>query len=212
MAHRQLIFKTPQADLKQRYPRWVEIGLVLSLLVTVSLFLAFQRFETSLVLKNIVEEPLKVEKIPRTEMLKPPPKPERPKIPVEAEADEEMPEDFDIDEIFDYPQELADVPPPPEEDEPVVEFHAVSVKPREIKRVNPVYPELAQKAGIEAQVVVKVLINTRGEVEDALILKGHPLFDAAALTAARQFRFTPAEQRDRKVKVWISIPFNFRLN
>ena len=79
------------------------------------------------------------------------------------------------------------------------------------KRVEPVYPELAKKANLEGTVVVKVLLNTKGEVEATEVLKSHELFDNAALTAAKQFRFTPARQRDRLVRVWVSIPFKFRL-
>ncbi len=106
---------------------------------------------------------------------------------------------------------MEELPPPPEEEEPIVPFFALSEKPVEIKRVNPVYPELAKKAGIEGTVVVKVLVNTKGDVEKVEILKSHPLLDEAAVNAAKQFKFKPGKQRDRYVKVWVSIPFNFRL-
>jgi TonB family protein len=50
-------------------------------------------------------------------------------------------------------------------------------------------------------------------VAEAQILKssGNDALDEAALTAARQARFTPARQKDMPVKVWVSIPFNFYL-
>jgi protein TonB len=73
-----------------------------------------------------------------------------------------------------------------------------------IKHVNPVYPELAKKAGIEGMVVVKVLVNTKGDVEKAEIFKSHALLDKAAIDAARQFKFKPGKQRDKYVKVWVS--------
>ena len=112
---------------------------------------------------------------------------------------------------IDFTQPVEELPPPPEEEEPIVPFHALSEKPVVIKRVEPVYPELARKAGIEGRVIVKVLINTKGDVEKVEVIKSHPLLDQAAIEAAKQFKFKPGKQRDRYVKVWMTIPFNFRL-
>lgn len=100
--------------------------------------------------------------------------------------------------------------------EPVVEplqFWKVERKPQELHRVVPIYPEMARNAGIEGRVVVAVVIDTVGSVASATILasSGNSMLDAAALDAARGFRFTPAYQRDRPVPVQTSIPFSFRL-
>jgi protein TonB len=70
---------------------------------------------------------------------------------------------------------------------------------------------LAKKVGAEGLVVLKVLINTKGDVEKVKVIKSNPLLDEAAITAVRQFKFQPGKQRDRYVKVWMSIPFRFRL-
>ena len=59
--------------------------------------------------------------------------------------------------------------------------------------------------------VVKVLVNTKGDVEAVEVLKSHPLLDESAIAAAKQYKFTPGKQRDKFVKVWVSIPFNFKL-
>jgi protein TonB len=50
-------------------------------------------------------------------------------------------------------------------------------------------------------------------VKETLILKGVPNtgLDEAAMDAIRRTKFHPAEQRERPVGVWISIPVNFRL-
>lgn len=113
-------------------------------------------------------------------------------------------------------------PPPPSEpltvktptantEPPIVPFYSLSEKPTETKRVEPAYPELAKKAGIEGAVVVKVLVNTAGKVEKVEVLKSHPLLDEAAIAAAKQFEFTPGKVQGEAVKVWLSIPFNFSL-
>jgi len=211
MSHKKLLYKDPAVDLRLKYQKWFEVSLVVALGLTILLFYAFDKFNSTATLQKQVDTEITVEEIPPTQQIKKPPPPARPKIPIESE-DEDIPEDLTIEEeSFDFEQEVEDLPPPPEEEEPIVPFYALSDKPVEIKRVNPVYPELAKKAGIEGTVVVKVLVNTKGDVEKVEILKSHPLLDEAAVTAAKQFKFTPGKQRDKFVKVWVSIPFNFKL-
>lgn len=211
MAHKQLLYTDPEVDLRRKYPKWFELAMIIAILLTTLIFYAFKRFESSVQLAKVEDQEIKMEQIPPTQQIQKPPPPAKPKIPVESE-DEDIPEDLTIEEEqFDFEQEVEELPPPPEEEEPIVPFFALSDKPVEIKRVNPVYPELAKKAGIEGTVVVKVLVNTKGDVEKVEILKSHPLLDEAAVTAAKQFKFKPGKQRDRFVKVWVSIPFNFRL-
>lgn len=94
----------------------------------------------------------------------------------------------------------------------IVPFYALTEKPVEIERVNPVYPSLAQKSKIEGTVVVKVLVGINGNVEKVEVLKSHPLLDNAAVEAAKQFKFVPGKQNGKPVKTWVSIPFNFKLH
>lgn len=94
-----------------------------------------------------------------------------------------------------------------------VSFVLLEKPPKAIKQVNPRYPDLARKGGVEGKVLVEVLIDLNGEVESARVIKASPenFFDEAALEAARQWEFSPATQRDKPVKVLYQIPFNFRL-
>ncbi|MCK6620732.1 MAG: energy transducer TonB [Calditrichaceae bacterium] len=213
MAHRQLMYKEPEADLRKRYPKWFELALIIALIFTIGIFYAFKKFESSVKLEKVIDQNIETIEIPPTQQIQKPPPPARPKIPLQSE-DEELPEDLTIDEQmfeFDKPAEELPPPPPEEEEEPIVPFYALSEKPVEVKRVEPVYPELARKAQIEGTVVVKVLVTTQGDVEKVEILKSHPLLDDAAIAAAKQFKFKPGKQRDKFVKVWVSIPFNFKL-
>lgn len=100
--------------------------------------------------------------------------------------------------------------------EPDVEplpFWKVERKPQELHRVVPTYPEMARSAGIEGRVVIAVVIDTTGSISSATVMSssGNSMLDAAAMDAARGFRFTPAYQRDRPVPVQTAIPFSFRL-
>jgi protein TonB len=101
-----------------------------------------------------------------------------------------------------------------ETDIPVVPFWKVEVKPEPINIPVPAYPDMARNAGIEGQAVVEALVDTNGLVADARILKpsGNASLDQAAVDAALRSKFSPARQRDKAVRVWVSIPFRFTLN
>ena len=96
---------------------------------------------------------------------------------------------------------------------PKLAFIPYDLAPRAKTVIRPIYPETAQNAGIEGVVVVQAFIDERGRVKETLILKGVPNtgLDEAAMEAIRRTKFHPAEQRERPVAVWISIPVNFRL-
>ncbi|MFZ0388826.1 MAG: energy transducer TonB [Calditrichia bacterium] len=213
MAHNERIYKDPEVDLKLKYRRYFEASLIIALVVIIGVFYSFKKFESGYELEKKVDVKIETIEIPQTEQIQKPPPPARPSIPVASE-DEDIPDELTIEETeIDFDQVIQEEapPPPPEEDEPIVEFYALSEKPEVVKRVEPVYPDLARKAGIEGMVVTKVLIDTKGDVEDVQIIKSHPMLDDAALAAARQFKFKPGKQRDRFVKVWMTIPFTFRL-
>ncbi len=100
-----------------------------------------------------------------------------------------------------------------ETDIPVVPFWKVEVKPQPKNIPVPTYPDMARTAGIEGQTVVEALVGTDGTVSDARVLKssGNASLDQAAVEAAMRSTFSPAKQRDKAVRVWVSIPFRFTL-
>ena len=212
MAHKQFIYKNPDVDLKLKYRRIFEASLAIALGFLILILFAFKKFESNYKLQKKVDIQIETVDIPQTEQINRPPPPARPSIPVASE-DEDIPDELTINETeIDFSQPLEEAPPPPpEEEEPIVEFYALSEKPEVINKVEPVYPDLARKAGIEGMVVVKVLIDTKGNVDKVEVVKSHPMLDDAAIEAAKQFKFKPGKQRDRYVRVWMTIPFTFRL-
>ncbi|MBN2366315.1 MAG: energy transducer TonB [Calditrichaeota bacterium] len=212
MAKRQFIYKNPDVDLKLKYRKIFEASLIIAMAILILILFSFKKFEAEYELEKKVDVQIETIDIPQTEQINRPPPPARPSIPIASE-DEDIPEELTIEETeIDFTQPLDEAPPPPpEEDEPIVEFYALSEKPEVIHRVEPAYPELARKAGIEGMVVAKVLIDTKGNVEKVEIVKSHPMLDDAAKAAAKDFKFKPGKQRDRFVKVWMTIPFTFRL-
>ena len=212
MAKRQFIYKDPKVDLKLKFRKIFEASLVITLLLVILFLYAFKKFEAEYELEKTVDVKIETIEIPQTEQFNRPPPPARPSIPIASE-DEDIPDELTIDETeIDFTQPIEEAPPPPpEEEEPIVEFYALSEKPEVLHREEPKYPELARKAGIEGMVVVKVLIGTKGDVEKVEVVKSHPMLDESAMAAARQFKFKPGKQRDRVVKVWMTIPFTFKL-
>ncbi len=212
MAHYQLVYKAPEIDLRLKFRRIFETALLVSLILSALLFYAFRTQTHHAQLdEDLSLPPLTGLDVPITEYHKQPPPPARPSIPVASE-DPSIPDQLTIATTgLNFSEPIEMVKPQVAEQEPPVPFYALSKPPVAIHKVQPKYPDMARKAGVEGQVVIKVLIDTKGNVEDALILKSSPLFDKEALTAARQFIFTPGEQRNRPVRVWMSIPFNFRL-
>jgi TonB family C-terminal domain len=55
--------------------------------------------------------------------------------------------------------------------------------PKLIKMVQPVYPEIARKAGVEGIVILEVTTDQSGRVANVRILKSVPLLDQAAIEA-----------------------------
>ncbi len=94
------------------------------------------------------------------------------------------------------------------------DFVAVEKDPEFVNRVQAVYPEMARKAGIEGKVIVKVLVGKNGKPEKAQIIKnpGTDIFDESVINAVMSSTYTPAIQNGRPVKVWLMVPFSFKLN
>jgi periplasmic protein TonB len=74
------------------------------------------------------------------------------------------------------------------------------------------YPEVARQAGIEGRVSVKVLVGTGGNVEKIGSMSGPDVFYDEVRDKAMNLQFTPGLQNGKPVKVWVTVPFSFKLN
>jgi len=83
--------------------------------------------------------------------------------------------------------------------------------PRVLKKVDPVYPDLARQARIEGEVSVEVRIGTTGRIERAAVVKAVTLLDEAALKAVRQWIFEPAIKDGVPVPMTVTYSFKFNL-
>lgn len=73
------------------------------------------------------------------------------------------------------------------------------------------YPDIARESGIEGRVTVKVLVNEEGRVIKVGSLSGNDVFFDEVRDKVENLEFTPGLQNGKAVKVWVSVPFNFRL-
>lgn len=75
-----------------------------------------------------------------------------------------------------------------------------------------VYPEEAEREGLEGRVVVTFIVDETGAVQDAEIAEGaHPLLDEAALEAVRATPFRPGLRDGAPVRVRMALPVIFSL-
>ncbi len=76
----------------------------------------------------------------------------------------------------------------------------------------PVDPALARSAHVEGPVILEAIISEAGIVEQVKVLKSIPLLDIAAVTAVRQWRYTPTLLNGKPVSVLMTITVRFTLN
>ena len=80
------------------------------------------------------------------------------------------------------------------------------------KAVNlpaPEYPAIARSAHASGSVTVAITVDEEGNVVAAKAVSGHPLLQAAAVSAAREAKFTPTRLEGEPVKVSGVIIYNF---
>ncbi len=83
--------------------------------------------------------------------------------------------------------------------------------PQPLLQVPPVYPDSAKAAHIQGTVVLQVLVGADGMVKDVRVRESVPALDQAAMTAVRQWRFTPASYNHRPRPWWTSVSVPFTL-
>jgi len=57
--------------------------------------------------------------------------------------------------------------------------------------VEPVYPEIARRAGVSGAVILEAVIDPNGNVTNVNVLRSIPLLDEAAMGAVRQWKYEP---------------------
>lgn len=103
------------------------------------------------------------------------------------------------------------LPPPPAVPTGPVKVGGQIKPPRRLVNVAPIYPSIAQQARVEGEVEIEAVIGEDGRVREARVTRGTPLLNDAALTAVRQWTFTPTTLNDRPVAVVMTVTVVFTL-
>ena len=227
------IKKSEKASLENKKLLFVEIGLVVSLAITLFAF-EWTSTETETSLLEDTTEILIEEEIISTQMETPPPPPEAPKIPVlsdqidivddEIEIEDDMFMNLEDDaslgvEIMDYVEVVEEEVV----EEEAIPFQLVEEKPsfqggdanQFSKWVNSrlVYPEIAKENGVQGRVTLQFTVEKDGTVTKVKVLRGvDPSLDKEAVRVVSMSpKWKPGKQRDRAVPVTYTFPVIFQL-
>jgi protein TonB len=105
-------------------------------------------------------------------------------------------------------------PPPPAPAEPArpVRVGGVLKTPALLKRVEPDYPPLAVASNLTGVVILEATVDERGEVSDVRVLRSvHPLLDAEAMKAVRQWRYSPLSLNGHLSPFVLTVTLSFSL-
>lgn len=84
--------------------------------------------------------------------------------------------------------------------------------PKKTRHVNPIYPETAQRAGVQGLVVLDAIIGGAGCVGRLRVVRGlDPRLDLAALLAVMRWRFSPTLVDGRPMPVTMTVTVQFSL-
>ena len=221
--------KTSGADLENKRGIFLQIGFIIALGVILA---AFEWSSTSgrnqpfeITGESGTEQ--EIMQITRPEEVKPPPLPKTAVADVlnitandvdieddpfflDAESTQDM--EIDIDPFIEPEEEAEDVLFAIVEDKPMFQGGTVDQFRIWIAR-NLKYPEIAAENRVSGKVNVQFIINTRGQLVDAKVVKGvDPALDKEAIRVLMSSpAWTPGKQRSKPVRVQYNLTINFVL-
>ncbi len=73
------------------------------------------------------------------------------------------------------------------------------------------YPVALWDKGVQAEVVILVLVSRTGVVDSATIFQssGNVMFDSAAVAGGHQLKFVPGRRGTRILERWVKVPVRF---
>ena len=210
-------YTTANARFKASFGRRLWGGVLMAVILHFTFFQFFPRLTAA----DFGYEPdwIKVLQPPELEIPPPPDPITRPRVPKVAVTD--LVEDVTTAKTTPESNPIESLPPPPGAAVPGDDSFLTpyTVKPalkdpaKAARLVESLYPAMLRTAGIGGTVTVRAMVDTLGIVGTVHIVasSGHRALDQAALTAVRQFEFTPGMNLDRKVAVPITQAITFKV-
>jgi len=81
-----------------------------------------------------------------------------------------------------------------------------------IRKITPVYPQMAKQARIQGVVRFTAIIGKDGTIQNLQLITGHPLLIEAARQAVQQWQYKPTQLNGEPVEVVTQIDVNFSLS
>ncbi len=90
----------------------------------------------------------------------------------------------------------------------------IMAKPLYRRNPPPQYPRRARRKGYEGIVILEVLVNENGKVEDLKVFKssGYNILDKSALSAVQKWLFEAGTRNGKSTQMWVRVPIRFRLD
>lgn len=211
---------TANQRFKSRFDQYLGASLAVAALLHFCLF----AFWPSMAASSMSFDPDELEAItlPPEVIIPPPPEQiSRPAMPVVGDAT--IDEDITIAETVFESNPVNNLPPPRTTSADTQDISAApmytpfTVKPRVlnvsavIQSMERNYPSLLRDAGIGGQVEVWFFLDVDGKVLKTQLKQssGYDALDEAALQVAQIMKFSPAQNRDKPVQVWVSQTITF---
>ena len=223
--------KSQKADLENKRNIFIQVGLVISLGLTLLAFEWTSKVDQAASLGTVAQQEVEDEiiTITRQEEVKPPPPPPPPKV-VEVltivDDDTEIEDELDIEDTEADDQTVIDVAPVIQQEEEEAEesevFFIVEDMPefpggelalRKFIANAIKYPVIAQENGIQGKVYVNFVVDKDGSVSNARIARGvDASLDKEALRVVNTLpKWKPGMQRGKPVRVSYTVPISFVL-
>jgi periplasmic protein TonB len=81
-----------------------------------------------------------------------------------------------------------------------------------IQKIEPPYPPVARAARVQGQVVLAAIISKTGEIQNLVLVSGHPMLVPAAIDAVKRWRYRPFLLNGEPVEVETTIIVTFQLS
>jgi protein TonB len=103
-------------------------------------------------------------------------------------------------------------PPPPQAPKGPVRIGGQIQPPTLLHRVEPAYPPMAVSAHLQGVVILEAIVDEGGIVKEVRVLRSvNPLLDKEALSAVRQWRYSPVVLNGIPVPFILSVSLSFSL-
>ena len=83
--------------------------------------------------------------------------------------------------------------------------------PRLAHRVEPEYPDVAQRANIEGLVIIEATVGEDGRVDGVKVLRSQALLEKAAIDAVKQWQYEPLIYGGRPTPFVLTVTLSFNL-